>query len=126
MSGVKDVEAAPTGAYARTVSIRRFFAVFVALSVVFAPGMAASAMAASPHRAMAMDGGHCDAPVSQRGNHAKMASKACCVSMCMALAVAPAGPAEISKLRQQVTQFAIPPIYHGTLGEIATPPPKLS
>jgi hypothetical protein len=109
------------------VSIRRFFAVFVALSVLFAPGMAASAMAAPSHHGMAaMNAGHCDAPGSEQGDHGKMASKACCVSMCMALAVAPAGPAEISKPRRQVTQFAIPPIYHGTQGEIATPPPKLS
>jgi hypothetical protein len=73
---------------------------------------------------MAMMGaGHCQTPPASPGDR-KMTGKGCCIAMCMAIAVAPSTPAESSPQRQQVTQFTPPAAYHGTLSEIATPPPR--
>src|SRR5213080_911674 len=100
-----DVEGAAMSAYVRLVSIRRLFAFVLALSVLFAPGVAGAAMAASPHHDMAMmEAGHCQSPPSNSGDH-KMGGKSCCIAMCMAIAVAPSTPAESSPQRQQLAQF---------------------
>jgi len=70
-----------------------------------------------------MEAGHCQSPPSSPGDH-KMGGKSCCIAMCMALAVTPSTPAECSPQRRQVAQFTPPAAYHGTLSEIATPPPR--
>lgn len=113
--------------YAIIVSIRKLFAILVALSVLFAPAVTGAAMAAAPHHDMQMmEGGHCQAPPSKSADHDKMGGKNCCISMCTAVAVAPSTPAEATGVRLQLAQFALPKTYHGLLAEIATPPPRHS
>jgi hypothetical protein len=105
-------------------AICKFFALVLALSVLFAPGVASAAMAGSPHHDMQMmEAGHCQTPPARSGDH-KMAGKSCCIAMCMAVAVAPSTPTQTARPRQQVAQFTPPAVYHGTLSEIATPPPR--
>jgi hypothetical protein len=114
-------------AYARLVSIRKFFAIVLALAVLFAPGVTSMAMAATPHQDMQMmEAGHCQTPPSSSGDQHKMGSKSCCIAMCMAIAVTPSAPAQTSPPLQQMTQFAPPKAYHGLPAEIATPPPRRS
>ena len=109
------------------MSIRKLFTLLLALAVLVAPGVTSAAMAASPHHDMAMmEAGHCQSPASGGAHHDKMDGKSCCIAMCMALAVAPSAPAEISPSRQQMVQFAPPQAYRGLPAEIATPPPRHS
>ena len=113
--------------YARLMSIRTLFAILVALAVLLAPGVTGAAMAASPdHHMQMMQSGHCNMPMSGKSDHDKMSGKNCCISMCMAVAIAPSAPADVQPLSAQVTQFALARTYHGTLAEIATPPPRLA
>jgi hypothetical protein len=114
-------------AYAHPVNIRRFLAIFIALAVLFAPSVtyAAMPMAAAPHHDMQMmDMGHCQMPPSKNSDHNKFDGKSCCISMCMAVAVAPSAPADGVEPNHPVTYFAAPQSWHGYLGEIATPPPR--
>ena len=112
---------------AAAVSIRKLFAIFVAIAVLFAPAITGAAMAAAPHHEMQMvEAGHCQSPPSNSGHHDRTVGKSCCIAMCMALAVAPSAPAEISPSRQQMAQFAPPQAYRGLPAEIATPPPRHS
>ena len=106
------------------MSLREIFAIFVALSVLFAPGLASAAMASSHDDMQMVGAGHCQSPPSSSGDHGKMGAKSCCIAMCMAVAVAPSARAEAPIVRQQVTQFAAPAVYDGTPDEIATPPPR--
>jgi hypothetical protein len=46
--------------------------------------------------------------------------------MCMAVAIAPPAPGDVQPLSGQITQFGLAKTYHGTLAEIATPPPRLA
>ena len=114
-------------AYASQMSIRKLLAIFVAIAVLFAPAITGAAMAATPHHGMEMmEAGHCQTPSSNTGHHDRTDGKSCCIAMCMALAVAPSAPAEISPSRQQMVQFAPPQAYRGLPAEIATPPPRRS
>jgi hypothetical protein len=114
-------------AYAQPVSIRKLFAILLALAVLLAPGVSGAAMAAAPHHDMQMmEAGHCETPPSMPGGHEKMAGKSCCIAMCMALAVAPFAPAEDRMPRQQIAGFVPPQAYHSLPSEIATPPPRFS
>jgi hypothetical protein len=103
----------------------KLFVILVALAMLFAPGVTGAAMAAAPNHAMAMmEAGHCQAPASRSGHHDQSDGKSCCVSMCMALAVAPSSPADAMPARREMPQFASPKAYHGVPAEIATPPPR--
>jgi hypothetical protein len=105
----------------------KLIALVLALSVLFAPGIAGAALAASPHHDMRMmQAGHCSTQPASPAGHEKMADKSCCVAMCLALAVTPSAPVETRLPRQQVAGFAPPPAYHGAVAEIATPPPRFS
>ena len=115
-------------AYASPVSIRKLLSILVALAVLFAPAFtrvgAAYAAAPSQHTQL-MDSGHCKMPPSQSGDHGK-ATKDCCISMCMTVAVAPTALAEESDLKPVPAVFAVAAIHLPYLGEIATPPPRAS
>lgn len=114
-------------AYEPPVSIRKLFAMLIALAVLFAPGVTGAAMAASTdHQMQMMQGGHCNMPMSGKSDHDKMGGQNCCISMCMAVAIAPSTSADVQPLSAQITQFALARTYHGTLAEIATPPPRLA
>lgn len=107
------------------MSIRKLFALLVALAVLFAPGVTGAAMAAAPNHDMQMMGaGHCEAPPSDTNHHDKMGGKSCCISMCMAVAIAPAAPALDHEIVHAPVSFVIPTLHVAYLGEIATPPPR--
>lgn len=107
------------------LSIRKLFALLVALAVLFAPAMTGAASAASPnHDMQMMEAGHCEAPSSSASHHDKMGSKSCCISMCMAVAIAPAAPALDHEVAHAPATFIIPTLHLAYLGEIATPPPR--
>ena len=110
--------------YARIVPIRKIFAIFVALSVLFAPAVAGAAMVTPHHDMQMMEAGHCQAPPSSSGDHQKMGGKSCCIAMCMAVAVTASAQSEVDMPRRQVAQFAFLVTYTGTPEEIATPPPR--
>jgi hypothetical protein len=113
------------GAHYSSMSTRTLFAIFLAIAVLFAPGVTGAAMAAAPHHDMQMmEAGHCQSPPANSGHHDRTDGKSCCIAMCMALAVAPSAPAELSPPRQQMAQFARPKTYRGLPAEIATPPPR--
>jgi|SRR5438552_17390282 len=115
------------GARDPSMSIRALFSILVAIAVLFAPAISGQAMAAAPHRDMEMmEAGHCQSSPSNTGHHDRTGGKSCCIAMCMAFAVAPSAPAELSPPRQQMVQFAPPEAYRGLPAEIATPPPRHS
>jgi hypothetical protein len=114
-------------AYAQPVSIRKLFAILIALAVLIAPSVTYAAMpvAAAPHHDMRMmDMGHCQMLPSKSNDHDKTDGKSCCMSMCMAVAVAPFTPADAVEPKHSVAYFAVSQSWHGYLGEIATPPPR--
>lgn len=112
--------------YARLVSIRKILGILVAVSVLFAPGMAGVAMA-SPHSNMQMTmAGHCQTAPSSSGNHGKMAGKSCCIAMCMAVAIAPATFAGVHLPDRQLAPFPTAAVYHNSPTRIASRPPRHS
>jgi hypothetical protein len=112
---------------ASMMSIRRLFAILVALAVLIAPAVTASAAASEPHHEMQMmKVGHCQGPVSGSADHDRNAGKTCCISICMAVAAfavaAPLeGPVQISP-----PVFSAPVSLAGQPTELATPPPRNS
>ena len=109
------------------LSIPKLFAIIVALAVLFAPGLSGAAMAAPHgHDARMMEAGHCQAPPSSSGRHDRMDGKSCCISMCMAVAVAPSTPCELAPPGRPTADFDLPKTYRGLHAEIATPPPRFS
>jgi hypothetical protein len=123
-----DFESAWTcGGEASMTSIRRLFAILVALAVLVAPAVTASAAASEPHHEMQMmKVGHCQGPVSGAADHDRNAGKTCCISICMAVAAfavaAPLeGPVQISP-----PVFSAPVSLAGQPTELATPPPRNS
>jgi len=125
--------------YGALMSMPKVFAMIVALALLLAPALtrAGEAMAAAPnHHGQMMDSGHCKAPAlkaddGNAGHHGKTDhqgkadGKSCCVSMCMAVAVAPTAPiTEFDHLITPAT-FAVTTIHLPFEGELATPPPRL-
>jgi hypothetical protein len=99
----------------------------IALALLAAPSAAFAAIpvAAVPHHDMqAMQMDHCQSAPSSSDRKAPV--KSCCMSMCMALAVAPEPAGDAMGLAHFFSYFVGPTSWHGYLGEIATPPPKLS
>ena len=112
-----------------SVSIDKLLAILVALTFMLAPTVARAgemAMADGHHDMVMMDGGHCQKAPSHSPTHDKAAGDSCCVSMCMAVAIAPGAPIESTRLAHVDAYFAAPATWHGYLGEIATPPPRLA
>jgi hypothetical protein len=108
-------------------AIQKLFAIIVALAVLFAPSVAYAAVPMTAHHeAQAMEMGHCEMLPSKNSEHDKGDGKSCCISMCMAVAVAPSSPAEAAEARNTAVYFITPQSWHGFLGEIATPPPRMT
>jgi len=110
------------------VRIRFVFAMLIAFAMAMAPLAMpiGAAQAAQPmhHGGMAKTE-HCGDTKPQPSHH-DQADKSCCVAGCMALAALPSPSAEAvmpasSRERPQRDRFR-----RGYLGEIATPPPRLS
>lgn len=116
-------------AYGPVVSIRRLFAILVAVAVLFAPVFtrAGEAQAAVPdHHLQMMESGNCQMPPSDSGEHDTAPAKSCCISMCMAIGIAPPPPVRGSDLKPVPAVSGIPTLHLSYLGEIATPPPRHS
>jgi hypothetical protein len=108
---------------------RPLLGLIVMVAVLFVSaliGSVAASAATMNHDVQMMENGHCAAPPSHHGDHDKSAGKNCCISMCMAVAIAPAAPPEAAVLHDAMTAFPVLNEYHGLLAEIATPPPRLA
>jgi hypothetical protein len=113
-------------AYSGAVTIRTLFATMIALALLAAPSAAFAAMppAVTGHHRQAMQMGHCQSAPA-RSDH-KAPAKGCCMAMCLALAVAPEPPLGGIRTAHASDYFVAPISWHGFIGEIATPPPKIS
>ena len=98
------------------MSVRKLFSVLLALAILFAPAVtyAAMPMAMGQGGMQMMAMGPCEAPPSTTDH--KTPAKNCCMAMCMALL----------EPQHAVSYFATPISWHGHLGEIATPPPRIA
>jgi hypothetical protein len=107
---------------------RPLLAFIVMIAVLMASALTGSAASAATmhHDMQMMESGHCTTPPSNHGDHDKAAGKNCCISMCMAVAVAPAAPPQALIRHDAVTAFPSIKQYHGLPAEIATPPPRLA
>ena len=115
--------------YRLAVSIRTLLAVFVALAVLFAPALtrADEAFAAVPdHLAQMMEAGHCQMPPAGSPEHDRAPVKSCCISMFMAVAIAPAAPPEEKPVQSARPVRRAASLYVNSPIELATPPPRLS
>ena len=115
-------------AYRTIVGTKPILSLILALAVLFASaftGAAAASAAAMPgHDMQMMEMGHCSSsPASHDG---KSMPKQCCLAMCMAVGVEPAAPAQLRHIDHQTTYFSVPTSWHGFIGEIATPPPRVA
>lgn len=115
-------------AYPTVMGIRPLLAFVLTVAMLFASaltGAAAASAATMNHDMQMMEMGHCSSMSSKEDGKAPV--KSCCIAMCAAaVAVAPAAPAEIAYIHHEVGYFAVPTSWHGFLGEIATPPPRLA
>lgn len=117
------------GGYRVVMVSRMLLAILVAVSVLVAPAMmrAGEAFAAVPdHQAQTMDSGHCKAPAPKADHHGKTDGKSCCVSMCMGIAIVPAGPAADTVQQRAPATSAVASIHLPYLDELATPPPRIA
>lgn len=115
--------------YRLSVSIRTLLAPLVALAVLIGPVLThanAASAAVAGHHAEMVESGHCEAPPADSSENEAAPVKSCCVSTCMAIAIAPAAQTADSELKPMPRQFAVPALHLSYLGEIATPPPRRS
>lgn len=115
--------------YPPSVSIRRLLAPLVAFAVLIGPVLthASAASAAVPgHHDQMMEAGHCEAPPADSSGEEQAPVESCCVSTCMAIAVAPSAPTADNGLKPVPRLFTVPALHLSYLGEIATPPPRRS
>jgi hypothetical protein len=115
--------------YRLSVSIRTLFALLVGFTVLLGPVLthASAASAAGPgHHAEMVESGHCKAPPADSSEDEEAQAKSCCVSTCMAIAIAPPTPLTDGELKPVPRLFAVPALHLSYLGEIATPPPRRS
>ena len=103
------------------------FAALLALAVFFSPAITsvAAAQAAVPdHQMQMMESGHCHSTPS--GHHEKSDGKNCCISFFVGLAVGPSAPLAEPALPASPPVCFLTAFHQSYLGEIATPPPRLS
>lgn len=107
------------------MSLRRLFALVIALAVLIAPALTrvGEAYAAAPdHHSQMMTKGHCVIPAD--GDQDKSAKNSCCFKMCMAVAVETAMPSAVQPLQGSTNLPALRSFQVGTPAELATPPPR--
>ena len=111
------------------MSPRAFFAILIAVAMLFGPLAMPSghAMAAVPsdHQSQMIGIGHCKSP-PVKGNDSKSTSKSCCVAMCTAIATAPLSPVEPVAFSRSVGRPARDRIGRGFLAKLPTPPPRIA
>ena len=110
------------------VSVRFLFALLIAVGLAMAPfamPMGEANAASTGHHAGMNKAGHCDdqpAPAKQD----KHQDKPCCAAGCMAAAMLPDLAQAVLELPRATERPALERFYRGFLGEIATPPPRIS
>jgi hypothetical protein len=113
------------------MSLRRFFAMLIAVAMIFAPlamqeGAAMAAPGPSHHGAMSAEADHCGANASHRQDRDKSADKSCCAAMCIGIAIAPVSAGRALAHSRMILRPSAEPFRRGYLGEIATPPPRFA
>lgn len=108
-------------------SFRKLLSPLIALAVLFAPALssATAAQSAMPdHQIQMMEAGHCHSMPS--GHHDKSDGKTCCISVTIGIAFAPCRA--VAELRAPAPRpvSSVPTLHRPYLGEIATPPPRVS
>ncbi|MEO6113723.1 MAG: hypothetical protein ABIP07_04655 [Sphingomicrobium sp.] len=107
------------------MSLRRLFAVLIAVAMLFAPlalrSGSAMAMAPAKHHSQMMGKGHCG---EQPGKDGKSAGKSCCAAMCTAVALAPVSPVEPFAFPLSIERPSLAQSSHSYLAKLPTPPPR--
>jgi len=111
------------------VSLQRFLALLFAVAMIFAPlgmpvGQAMAVPMSSQHDELAM-ADHCG-DTSNDQKPGKAIDHGCCTAMCLGIAVAPASNDEPAAFAAMIARPAPDKFRRGFLGEIATPPPRLT
>ena len=112
-------------AYSKLMSIRKLFAILVAVAVLFAPAFTGAGMATAAvpdHHAQMMEKGHCD--TASGDEQEEPADMSCCGAMCMAVAVTPSGIPIAKPLIGSVPVASLHVFQAGSPAELATPPPR--
>ena len=110
------------------VSVRYFLSMLVAAALAFAPfamPMGEASAAATSHHSSMGKAGHCDDQPAP-AKHDKHQDKPSCAAGCMAAAMLPAIGEAVLQLPHATERPGLDRFYRGYLGEIATPPPRLS
>jgi hypothetical protein len=113
------------------MSWRRFFAMWIAVAMIFVPlamldGAAMAAPGPSHHGAMSVEADHCGTKASHQQDRDKSADKSCCAAMCIGVAMAPVLSGRALVHSRIILRPSADPFRQGYLGEIATPPPRLA
>ena len=112
-------------AYSHLMSIRKLFAILVAIAVLFAPAFTTVGMASAAvpdHHAQMMEKGHCDP--AKGDDQEKSADMSCCGAMCMAVAVTPSAIFLAKPVHGEVPVAGLRAFQTGIPAELATPPPR--
>ncbi len=107
------------------VSLRRAFAMLIALVMALAPFAMQSAMAAAPsaHHAQSMDMAPC-AGQSDDGQPAKSIDRSCCPAMCSTMALAPVVAGDFAIGERTPDQPETEQFGRSYVAKLATPPPR--
>lgn len=107
------------------VILSRFFAMLIALSLLFGPLAMERAMATAPasHSQMS-DDSHCQPADDDKADQAM--PEPCCAAMCATAAVVPEASANKLPFARLAAIPAPASFRRGVLSEIATPPPRLA
>lgn len=109
------------------MSIRKLFAILVAVAVLFAPSFTTVAMASAAvpdHHAQMMEKGHCDSTSGEDKD--QPADMSCCGAMCMAVTANSPAIALVEPLIGDVSMTSLRAFQTGIPAELATPPPRAS
>ena len=109
------------------MGMQKLFAILVALAVLFAPAFTrAGAAYAAPadHHSQMMEAGHCKTAPADGGEDQSEPAQTCCISMCMAVAIAPTVAASHEAVRGAPPAIAAETFRLSLPPEIATPPPR--
>lgn len=114
-------------AYIPLMTIRPILAFAVTIAMLFASAFTGVAVASAavpiPNQEMMAMGPCSSAPMKHDG---KGMTKQCCDAMCMAVAITPTAPEPMPLIIQSAATYPLPKSHIGFLGEIATPPPRLT
>jgi hypothetical protein len=121
-----EIEKAGLSGHGNRVTLRSFFAIFIAAAMLFAPFAMQSAMAAAPanHHAQMQANDHCDGQPAQDQDNKSSTDKPCCAAMCIAVAIEPASVIEPLEFEQAAERPAVAESPHSYLARLPTPPPR--